>query len=352
MKTLHLEIPIEMRRAELNFFHSGKYREGYDFVSQILAGVEARRFQDERTNTRVGSLQLLKGVILTTESGPDADFEESIRLFQHWTPMNAEHPSRMERHVVGRRMQYLGKVLKDKGHWSDAARELGTFLSQYAANGSMTEGCAAGDLAQVLIEIGSLDEAENALCPQLERRIAGLSQKERAQVRKNDTMFLEIQMAECRVLQGRYREAEDLLLELKTRFASFKNLWHFEKGCALFVLIALARIPHLQRQWTSAVARWEEAIDYAQAEIDVGAQRGRWGRDSYFVALAVLSLADALYELGAQGDAQALEKARSLESGAEGALARCVRMLWMLGLGTYWPDFVGKKMAQRRAMDG
>ena len=269
-------------------------------------------------------------------------------MLKEWTLINPNTPSHLEMVAASVGSQTLGKILKDQGKWSEAATELRTFLGKYALNKSEPEGWAAGDLAQVLMEMDSVTEAEAVLRPQLDKRLEGLSEEARRKVRKNDTMFLEIQLAECLLLQREFAQAEVSLLELRQRFDSFGELWHCEKTRVLFVLFALARSDHLQARWSNAVERWRQVLAYGHSDLDVGFQRGHWGRDSYFMALASLSLADALYELGTNSnETSSRTEAEHLQGEAETALNRCPHMMWMLGLGTYWPQHIRLRMQAR-----
>jgi tetratricopeptide (TPR) repeat protein len=270
--------------------------------------------------------------MLVTEGGLDANYERTMAILKDWQPLKPESPSQRERIIAGIRTQTRGKVLKDKGDWESAAKELQDYIDNYAISGSESEGWATGDLAHVLRELGQVQKAEDVLIPQLKKRQASLPESDMASVRKDDMVFLEIQSAECMILREEYDEAEKKLRELKDRFERFSTLNYTERIRFFFILHALARCAQGKMLFKTALDLWAETVEYATAKLDNGVSTGKWGRNSYFIAVALLSMSVCHYELGAN------EEGKKLGDEAKEALAKTSKMLWWVCLGTAWPN--------------
>ena len=303
--------------------------------------VIAEKGLDQLANAQLGMLEITLAELIVTEVDLDADFDESLPLLRSWTPIHPNSPSQKESMALGILSQMLGKILKDKGEFPESAAELTHYLDAYAVPGSQNQGWATGDYAQVLMEMGQVDQAEETLLALLRKRPSYSDPEEKAKDRRSDIMFIDIQYGECLHLRRRFQEAEEKLLELRVKFQRFGELWDFEKTRVFFILSALARTAEGEKQFSKALLYWQEALNYAITSMNRGHQVGKWERDTFLVSVVIYSLADCYYELGN------LEQARALRKEAEETQRVHQRMCWMMGLGTYWLAELKRRMSER-----
>jgi tetratricopeptide (TPR) repeat protein len=336
---------LEIKLA-IGFYEQGNYEGGATAAESFLESVKGIK-PDERTNAQIGMIQVVLAEMLVTEPDLDADFQKSLDIYHGWKYIDPDHPSTREHMTKGVISQTCGQTYKDKGDWQASADELSSYLSDFAVSGSQNEGWAAGDLGQVLMEMGRLDEADVVLEEHLQKRVRHLTPRERERDRRSDTMFLEINAAELLLLQGRIPDAERAYRELQSRFerfASRSELPHFEKTRVFFILCGLARCAQLSRDYYVSVKRWEEVLSYASSEMNVGFQKGKWGRDSYYTGVILLSMANCWYGMTEHDHEKDAEEARWE---GEEILRKHARKCWMLGLGSYWPEEMQRQLRER-----
>jgi tetratricopeptide (TPR) repeat protein len=334
---------LEVRLA-IGFYELGNYVGGVKAVKAFLPTAKDAisrnpALLNELTNAQIGVVEITLAEFLVTEVSIDDNFEESLGLLRGWSPLNPDAPSVKEGITLGIRTRTLGKVFKDHGDWKESGIELKEYLDTYAIKGSQSEGWAAGDLAHVFMEMSRFREAEPVLLECLKPRQSFQTPKERVRDRRSDTMYLEMQLGECLLLQGRYVEAEEKLQELLARFRSFGSLWHFEKFRVFFILTALARLRHLTDRFDLALKYWEEALEYSVTELDIENQKDNWGRNTFFPSIVLLSISDCHSELGN------MKYALELQREANETLENCAPRRWVLGLGSYWLTWLKKRDA-------
>lgn len=214
-------------------------------------------------------------------------------------------------------------------------------MKDYVVIGSQNEGWGVGDYAQVLMGMGRIDDAEEALHALINKRSTNMTDDEKRRDRRSDIMFIDIQWGECMYLRGRYAEAKQVCLQLIAKFDGFGDLWHFEKTRYFSILCALARIAQATKEYGKALGFWEQALSYATDTMDTGFRKDKWCRSAFLVSVVIYSLADCLYQLGD------LQKAITLRREAEETLNSHQKACWMLGLGTYWLQEVKDRMNAR-----
>jgi tetratricopeptide (TPR) repeat protein len=336
-------------RLAIGFYESGNYIGGAKAAKAFLQTARnaiARNLAPvtKLTNAQIGAIEITLAEFLVTEVSVNDDFEESLELLQKWSPLDPNAPSAKEWDTLGKRSRILGKVFKDRGDWIKSEIELKKYLDTYTVKGSQSEGWAAGDLAHVLMETSRSSEAEHILRECLESRRGLQTPKERFRDRRSDTIFLEMQLGECLLLEERYPESEKLLQELLMVFKHFRSsgtLWHFEKFRVFFILTALARLHHLTNYFVEALKYWEQALDYSVTELDIGYQKGNWGRNTFFASIVLLSISDCHSELGNK------KYALELQREADVALDECAPRRWVLGLGSYWLKWLREKIGEK-----
>lgn len=340
-------------------YREGKYRESAELVKQFLFDHYENYLKDSRIsvtesicseprlNALVGSVMIAYAEYLVTETGIGEGFLESIRILQLCRSVSPDRPSTAELIMLSNRDRIEGKIFKDQGKWKDAEHYLRKFCNDQIMPGSLHEGWATADLAQVLLELGREEEAAELIERYIElRRSSGHFEQSELSIRASDTILLEIYLAETRLRQGRYADACDLYKRVRGRMRNFEPLEHYEKTRLYFVLCGLARISHLCRDWPEAKKQWMTAFEYGKS-IDTGSNNGCWGQRHFYQGIVQYSLADACYESGAIDEG--LSIAQQMEN--SGALNEDNRFYWMPGLGTYWLREMKQKFEQRAVQE-
>jgi tetratricopeptide (TPR) repeat protein len=336
---------MEIRLA-ISYYERGDYTGGIAearaFLDTVQKAIDASpSLLNEVTNAQIGVIKTRLAEWLYTEVSTATDFNESLALLQSWSPLNPDHPSTKEHITDGVRSRILGKLLKDHGDWKESELQFKDYFSEFVVQGSQEEGWAAGDLAHCLMEMSREKEAEEVLVKYLTPRHAIRTLKDHARDRRSDTMYLEMLLGECLLQQKRYEEAEKRLQELRGRFNTFDSLLHFEKYRYFFILTALARRYHLTGQFSLALEHWSQALKYCFEDLDIGSQKGKWGRDTLFPNIVRLSISDCYFELGNE------DQSLQLQQEAQETISKCAPTYWVLGLGTYWLRWIESKIAAR-----
>lgn len=134
-----------------------------------------------------------------------------------------------------------------------------------------------------------------------------------------------------------YAAAEKELLSISQRFRRIEAIesWYDEQIRHFAILCNLARVSHMQHSWEDAQDRWVEAIKYGKEMV------GDWKGENYYIEVAKYSLADAQCSAGMDP--------RDMISALKDTIATIngKRVKWMLGMGTFWLDFVQERMTPR-----
>jgi tetratricopeptide (TPR) repeat protein len=343
---LYLKARVLEVRLAINYYEAGDYNGGVEEARRFLRAANDAvssnpSLMNELTNAQLGVIQSTLSELLVTEASVTGQFEESKKLLERWLPLNPANPSMKERITLGIRSRILGKLSKDHGDWSESAAQLRDFLDNFAAQGSQTEGWAAGDLAHVLMELGRVPEAEDVLRQYLHPRQINQTPQEREIDRRSDTLYLEMLLGESLLRQNRVEESEDTLQGLLHRLQNFGTLWHFEKFRVMFILTSLARLRQTTGRMYAALKYWKQALDYCENELNTDTQRGKWGSDTFIPLVIILSMSECYYELGNR------EHALEMQQNSLNAIDTCVLQRWVLGLGTYWLDWLKERSTQR-----
>lgn len=386
--SIDLKARLWCARLPLEFYSCGKLIEGCEAAAQFLRTIECTVQSHEltrRENAQLGFLRHLCVEYRVRENGlPDEEaWRRRATYIAEWLPLDPDEPSELERYAMGMGVRMRGKLAKDFGQFKEAYYLLKCFVEEYAGHGSREEGWAIGDYVQVVLELedtkhgseilldlmkngtnfgeklvhpsgATLCEIASFICSRaIERRMferGHLTEQDRKNVRESDTMFLEINYAVSLLRQGRthperYEQSKRELLGLKSRFSQDRvngKLWYDDQTREFCVIVYLAQIAHLRQEWEDAQSRWKEAIDYGQNFIE------GWEKNHFYVGVAAYSLADA--QLSA-GDGLGLINQRIGDT--VGQLDK-ERVTWMLGVGTFWLDYVkalmGPKLRKEEGM--
>jgi tetratricopeptide (TPR) repeat protein len=345
-KNLYLRARALEFRVAVSFYEAGDYAGGSAKLDSFLKDANQvidsnPTSQNELINAQVGTLRVRYAEYLCTEVSTAAEYGKSLELLQSWMPLNPQLPSRKELVTISIQARMLGKLFKDHGECEKSEIVFKKYLSEYGVKGSQEEGWAAGDLAHSLMEMDRAPEAEEILIKYLTPRHAFRNPMERTADRRSDTMYLEMLLGECFLLQKQYDKAERIMKELQSRFNTFEFLAHFERFRYFFVLTALARCYHLTDRFLDALGYWKLALKYCVDDLNVEKQEGKWSRNTLFPNIVLLSIADCYFEL------DNMEESWELQKEAETVIRSCAPTRWVLGLGTYWLRWVEHKMAAR-----
>lgn len=345
---VHLDV-LRLHNKRSLLYKEGQYKEAlaasteflltnYPFVldrgnRQMQSSIDP----EPRLNAEVGYVLIKHAELLVTERASQEAFLESGRLLGLCRPVSDNSPSLAERVMLSERDRILAKGYKDLGLWKVAAKFFQDYCTDCLFPGTPQEGWATADWAQVLLEDGMTDEAEKVIEGPLNARLSKhFATFSRVATRGNDTILLQINLAEVRLRQGNYSDAEAKFNDCLNHMSNLDRLEHPEKTRVFSIYCGLARISHLSNDWATTKLRWEKALKYGLASL--------WDRTHFYIAVVLYSLADVQYELGnlEEGASQRHEVESS------GALLMQNRVYWMLGIGTYWFREMEEKMELRK----
>lgn len=352
-RDVHL-IVLQLHNKRSLLYKEGNYREAirlsdeflrayfptvFDQNSQISSSVST----EPRMNAEVGYVLIKHAELLVTEWATKQSFIESQRILTLCRAASPSHPSLAEKVMLSERDRILAKGYKDLGLWELAAGSFRNYCVDCLFPGTPQEGWATADWAQVLIELGRNEEAVQVIEGPLNNRLSkDFVKLSRLATRANDTILLQINLAEARLRQGSYSESKAQFQQCLDRMLAFKHLHHPEKTRVFSIYCGLARISHLTKDWNSARENWEMALDYGLT-INSGPDNKPWNREHFYQAVVLYSLSDVHYELGNLDTATSLRR----EVEASGSILPANRMFWMLGIGTYWFQEISEKMQRR-----
>ena len=378
--SVFLHARLWAKRLPLEYYKLGKLYEGCAAAEEFLAGLEThsdRQGWTNRDNAEVGILRALTVEYHLPEPSlvPRERWEKRADYIGAWKPLNPENPSTLERYVLGLGVRMRGKLAKDFGQFKEAYFDLKEFCEVYADRGSREEGWAIGDFAQLVLELEDTadgpavfaDLAKNGtnfgekvplaegmrpcdlISYVLSRAVDSrmfergyLTPEARCNARESDTMWLEMIHAMTLVHQGkhapeRYASAEKELLGLSDRFWRIEAVesWYDEQIRHFAILCNLAQVSHMRHDWKEAQDRWRAAIEYGKSKV------ADWKGENYYIEVAKYSLADAECSGGMDG--------RGIIPALEGTVTAVngKRVKWMLGMGTFWLDYVHERMVPR-----
>lgn len=380
--SVSLRARLWAKRLPLEYYKLGKLYEGCAAADKFLEELDRQTDRQGWTNwdnAEVGILRALTVEYHLPEPGltPRERWQKRACYIDAWKPLDPENPSTLERYVLGLGVRMRGKLAKDFGQFKDAYFDLKEFIEVYADRGSREEGWAIGDFAQLVLELEITEDGQEIFAdlakngtnfgekvPMIEgtrpcdlvafvlsRAVDSrmfergyLTPEARLNARESDTMWLEMIHAMTLVHQGqhapeRYAQAEKELLSMSQRFRRIETVesWYDEQIRHFAILCSLAQVSHLRHDWQDAQDRWTEAIRYGEEMIK------DWKGEHYYIEVAKYSLADAQCSCGMDptGIIPALEGTIKTLNGK--------RVKWMLGMGTFWLDFVHGQMTPRIA---
>jgi tetratricopeptide (TPR) repeat protein len=310
---VHRESSILRLRGEV----AGSYRALEECLHSKIFDKELD--SDARWNAQQGDLV----ISLSENLMRDNDLARAKSELQAWQPLNIEAPSTMERMVLQSRNVMLGRLLKNQGRFNEALpyfqrlfKEL-SFRDYNVSTGWQM--VMFSNLADCYCEVGRPDDAEAVLEAEL-----GIIYESGWENISNGRR-LQLALIETFIRRGFFKQAEECLLKLIPMFEAIaepdilQNTGHFR------VWAGLARISHLEGNWDDALVRWNRALGIVEA--------AGWNKGCTH-GIFLYSIAQALFRIG-DLDASLV----TLEN-AKKSLAAEDRKYWIVGLGSYWYDYV------------
>lgn len=275
-------------------------------------------------NARRGGLLLSYARNLTF----DGQTSKAMVELQSWNPLNPEKPSPMERMNVFRRDTALARILREQGVFDQALHWLQRILKQNQDDDHLyeNEGWQRGiqaSIADLHCELGQFVEAEGAVRHEIEY-LTG-----REELNISNGRLMQLSLAESYIMRGMWAAAEELLQNLESIFTVKADPDLIARTGLFRLWYAFARISHIQGRWREAYRYWHKALRVGNS--------CKW--KDYPLNIVWLSLADVCREL------KDLDESYEFEKKGRESLARCEMKYWIVGIGTYWLEYINKRMA-------
>ncbi|KAF2121628.1 hypothetical protein BDV96DRAFT_641014 [Lophiotrema nucula] len=283
-----------------------------------LPGLTENLESDARFNSQRGELILSFAETKFREGDAKSAREE----LEAWQPLQPFAPTSMEKLVLHSREILLGRIYKDEGNFLGALiifqkklRETGLVANQSAG----WQLLMLNNLSDTYCELGRPLEAEMVLNKQL-KLVYEKGWEELSTGRR-----LRLSLIETWLRRGDFKQATRGLEALLPAYEAIDHLNDIQRIGQIRVWTSFARIAHLEKRWTSAAEYWNQALGVIEST--------GW-TDSLIHAVVLLSLAQASFNLGQHDSSQ------DFADLAEKGLATIPKRHFIVGLASYWFDFV------------
>ncbi|KMP09096.1 TPR repeat [Coccidioides immitis RMSCC 2394] len=284
-----------------------------------LSGLDEDLISDVRYNATKGDLVISFAETLIK----DGELLRAKAKLTHWRPLNPDAPSTMERLVLQHRDVMLGRILRNQGRFVEALSYLEKLLQNLSAEDYLVstgwQMILVTNVTDLYSEVGKPQDAEAVL-----DKVLKISQSH-GWYNIGTGRRLRLALIESFIRRGLFTQAEEKLKELIPIIEAIpepdinQSTEHFR------VWAGLARISHLQGQWNEALDRWNQALAIVE--------RSGWTQ-GFNHGIVLYSIAQVLARVG---DVTGCETSLSK---AEKSLAVEERKYWIVGLGSYWYDYI------------
>ncbi|KUL90614.1 hypothetical protein ZTR_00312 [Talaromyces verruculosus] len=253
------------------------------------------------------------------------DIDSAFALLQQIHPIDPNHISTMEELILQQKSLAWGRLLRFKGRFEDARSLLeAVYDARHYPEGVVSVGesdCELlSQLAETYCELGEPGKAEILVSARLESVFEKTSNKNNLGQYKNDILKLVFAQAEAALQQGEYWRAFDLYRDMNRYIWSTRGRQSWVRAvCPMHM--GLARVQHLQGEWSFALKYWEHALRMYEKHpdsLDFG---------------AVVTYASIAYVKLRLND---MDGARSFAVKAQELFKITGRQHWYTGLGTVW----------------
>lgn len=246
---------------------------------------------------------------------------QALDKLRVWAPLNRSCPASIEQYTQWSVNLTQGKILRYQGDFSDAFEVFTrNWKLEEVLHLSNIDRCDFySNLADVLIEQGHTEEAQNLLQNEIQR----LSKLDDDVIK--ELMLLKLSFAEAYLRQGRTSDALVILSDLEAKQNTEPTLTRLGR---LRLWIGLARVRHQQSDWGETQKLWTKAIDELRSVPLVNGWTTR-------VILLSMQLVSLKIE-----DVEMAVKSRKIIGNIAYATEPEGCKYWIAGLGSYWFDYV------------
>ncbi|QVM13232.1 hypothetical protein D8B26_007846 [Coccidioides posadasii str. Silveira] len=302
----------------------GKTTESYKALEEhihntALPGLDEDLISDVRYNATKGDLVVSFAETLIKHG----DLLRAKEELTYWRPLNPDTPSTMERLVLQNRDVMLGRILRNQGRFVEALSYLEKLLQNLSAEDYLVstgwQMNLVTNVTDLYCEVGRPKDAEAVL-----DKVLGISYSQ-GWYNISTGRRLRLALIESFIRRGLFTEAEKYLHELIPIVEAIREPDINQSTEHFRVWAGLARISHLQGQWNEALDRWNHTLAIVE--------RSGWTQ-GFNHGIVLYSIAQVLARVGdITGCQTTLTK-------AEKSLAVEERKYWIVGLGSYWYDYI------------
>ncbi|KAK2863661.1 hypothetical protein FQN49_004117 [Arthroderma sp. PD_2] len=315
-----LEARVARRESTILRLH-GKIADSYRVVEEYLyhSGFSTDLESSPKGNAEKGKLVISYAGNFIMENY----LARAKKELESWQPINPEHPSMMEASVLSDRNVSLGRLLKNQGLFTQALpyfeRIYYDIIGDRCGGNPIWQINALANIIDLYLEVRRPDDAEAALKETIKIMYT------RGWQRYTITRRLRLTLAESFIMRGMFHKAEECLLRLIPMFESIEDPDTNQKTGHFRTWTGLARVSHHQGHWDQAIKRWKMAIRVVE--------NSGWSK-KFNHGVLLQSLAQAQFRGGKVQDSQVTLKNAKESLAAEG------RKYWIVGLGSYWLDYI------------
>ncbi|KAF3896736.1 LipA and NB-ARC domain-containing protein [Trichophyton interdigitale] len=244
-------------------------------------------------------------------------------ILESWKPLDPRSPSQMEATVLRGRNIALGRILKNQGNFKGALQYFEEmFLDITDRHCNESEGwhmALFANLSDLYCELGYPERAEAVLKKQLEIVYT------RGWETISGGIRIQLALAESFIRRGSFQKAEGCLLKLVSLCKPAEKMTVSARTNNFLVWTGLARVSHLQHQWSNAIDRWNHALELVES---AGWENG------FNHGLILYSIAQIQFRMGK------FDESEKTLCRAKASLSTDDRKYWIVGLGSYWYNYV------------
>ncbi|KIW43836.1 uncharacterized protein PV06_04898 [Exophiala oligosperma] len=287
-----------------------------------------REIKDARLNAMQGQIIVSYAENLLQDNHLAISEQELLS----WRPLDHDKPSSLENVALAAVQTNLGRIMREKGDFETSLSYFELLHKEtlqddnYEHTGSRR--IVLSNMADLYCELRREGEAINLVQTELDYMEA------RGHQHISSGRRLQLCLAEAYICLGRRTEARRWLTKVKDALDAMQEPDVLSKYTLFRVWYGLARLAHSSGAFGEARDCWQKAFD-------AGCLLGWEGK--YPLNLVKYSLAHVLHELGDHAEAEEL-----LET-AEESIKASGRKFWIVGMATYWFDYVQMQLSQSRA---
>ncbi|EFQ96871.1 LipA and NB-ARC domain-containing protein [Nannizzia gypsea CBS 118893] len=321
-----LEARVARRESTILRLH-GKIGDSYRVIEKCLYH---GAFSDGLDISKKANAE--KGKLIISYAGSlimENQLERAKKELESWQPKDPNHPSLMESSVLSDRNVSLGRLLKNQGFFSEALpyfeRIFHDIRSEQCNGNPIWQMNALANLTDLYLEVRRPDDAEATLRETMKIMYS------RGWQRYSIIRRLQLSLAESFIMRAMFQTAEECLIRLIPILEGIEDPNMNQKTEHFRAWSGLARVSHLQGHWEQAITRWKTTIKVVE--------KSGWSK-KFSHGVMLQSLAHAQFQ------ADEVTESRTTLQLAMQSLAAEKRKYWIVGLGSYWFDYIQAPLGQ------